>query len=60
MPGTVTSGDAPAGPRELSWRRGRATRSWHPGPARPGEQPVTADMEDTVIALTLAAQQQEA
>ncbi|MFG2839909.1 ABC transporter ATP-binding protein [Streptomyces zaomyceticus] len=59
VPGTITSGDAPAGPRELSWRRGRATRSWHPGPARPGEQPVTADMEDTVIALTLAAQQQE-
>ncbi|MBT2382534.1 ABC transporter ATP-binding protein [Streptomyces sp. ISL-11] len=58
-PGTLTTGDGPAGPRELSWRRGRATRSWHPGPARPGEEPIRADMEDTVITLTLAAQQQE-
>ncbi|WP_433887505.1 ABC transporter ATP-binding protein [Streptomyces sp. CA-111067] len=59
VPGTVTSGDAPAGPRELSWRRGRRTRSWHPGPARPGEQPVTPDMEDAVIAFTLADQHRE-
>ncbi|MFJ9117125.1 ATP-binding cassette domain-containing protein [Streptomyces sp. NPDC102394] len=58
-PGTLTTGDAPASARELSWRRGRATRSWHPGPPAAGEQRITADMEDTVIALTLAAQQQE-
>ena len=56
-PGTLTSAGAPAGPRELSWRRGHATRSWHPGPPSPGEQPITADMEDTVISLTLAARQ---
>jgi ABC-2 type transport system ATP-binding protein len=58
-PGTLTTGDRPAGPRELSWRRGRATRSWHPGPPAPGERPITPDMEDTVIALTLAARRQE-
>ncbi|ROQ59663.1 ABC-2 type transport system ATP-binding protein [Streptomyces sp. 840.1] len=58
-PGTITTGDAPAGPRELSWRRGRQTRSWHQGPARPGEQPVAPDMEDAVIAFTLADQHPE-
>ncbi|MET7988856.1 ABC transporter ATP-binding protein [Streptomyces sp. NPDC005281] len=58
-PGTITTGTAPAGPRELSWRRGRQTRSWHPGPPRDGEQPLTADMEDAVIAFTLADQQRE-
>lgn len=58
-PGTITSGDAPAGPRELSWRRGHATRSWHPGPPASGERPISPDMEDTVIALTLAARQQQ-
>ncbi|MFG2430835.1 ABC transporter ATP-binding protein [Streptomyces sp. NPDC048590] len=57
-PGILTTGTAPTGPAELSWRRGRATRSWHPGPARPDEHPVPADMEDTVIALTLAARQE--
>ncbi|PWI45035.1 ABC transporter ATP-binding protein [Streptomyces sp. ICBB 8177] len=58
-PGTLTTGTAPSGEPELSWRRGRQTRSWHPGPPRPGEQPIPADMEDAVIALTLADQQQE-
>ncbi|MFD7919071.1 ABC transporter ATP-binding protein [Streptomyces sp. NPDC059740] len=58
-PGTLTSGDAPAGDRALSWRRGRLTRSWHPGPPRAGEQPIAADMEDAVIALTLADQHRE-
>ncbi|MFE6814475.1 ABC transporter ATP-binding protein [Streptomyces sp. NPDC057675] len=57
-PGTITSGNAPSGPRASSWRRGRATRSWHPGPARQGETPVTPDMEDAVIALTLAARKE--
>ncbi|ACU75409.1 ABC transporter related [Catenulispora acidiphila DSM 44928] len=56
-PGTLTTGSAPAGPAELSWRRGHQTRSWHPGPPRPGEQPRDPDMEDCVIALTLDAQQ---
>jgi ABC-2 type transport system ATP-binding protein len=59
LPGTLTTGDAPAGARELSWRRGRQTRSWHPGPARPGEQPLAPDMEDAVITLSLADQQPE-
>jgi ABC-2 type transport system ATP-binding protein len=58
-PGTITTGDSAAGPRELSWRRGRQTRSWHAGPARPGEQPVVPDMEDAVIAFTLADQHPE-
>ncbi|MYU22521.1 ABC transporter ATP-binding protein [Streptomyces sp. SID8352] len=55
-PGTLTTGRAPAGPAELSWRRGYDTRSWHPGPPRDGETPIPADMEDSVIAYTLAAQ----
>jgi len=55
-PGTLTTGRAPAGPAELSWRRGYETRSWHPGPPRDGEEPISADMEDSVIAYTLAAQ----
>ncbi|MFH8256012.1 ABC transporter ATP-binding protein [Streptomyces roseolus] len=59
VPGTITDGDTPSGAPERSWRRGRRTRSWHPGPARPGEQPLGADMEDTVVALTLAHQNQE-
>jgi ABC-2 type transport system ATP-binding protein len=58
-PGTLTSGAAPAGRGDASWRRGRRTRSWHPGPPRPGEQPLTADLEDAVIAYTLADQQRE-
>ncbi|GAA4991988.1 hypothetical protein GCM10023205_75470 [Yinghuangia aomiensis] len=53
-PGTVTTGDRPAGRPELSWRRGHATRSWHPGPPGPGEQAVAPDMEDAVIAFTFA------
>jgi ABC-2 type transport system ATP-binding protein len=57
VPGTLTTGTAPDGPPELSWRRGRQTRSWHAGPARPGEHPIPADMEDTVIAFTLADQE---
>lgn len=58
-PGTLTSGAAPVGEGDASWRRGRRTRSWHPGPPRPGEQPLTADLEDAVIAYTLADQQRE-
>jgi ABC-2 type transport system ATP-binding protein len=59
VPGTLTTGAAPSGPPELSWRRGRQTRSWHPGPARAGEQPIPADMEDAVVVLALADQRQE-
>ncbi|MCQ4212482.1 ABC transporter ATP-binding protein [Streptomyces longispororuber] len=58
-PGTLTTAVAPTGPRELSWRRGRQTRSWHAGSPRPGERAMAADMEDAVIAYTLADQQQE-
>ncbi|GAA3243799.1 ABC transporter ATP-binding protein [Actinocorallia longicatena] len=53
-PGVITTGTAPAGDPDLSWRRGRAVHSWHPGPARPGENALTPDMEDSVIAATLA------
>ena len=55
-PGTITSGQGPAADPELSWRRGRRTHSWHPGPPAAGEQPLTPDMEDSVIAYTLADQ----
>ncbi|MDT7846745.1 ABC transporter ATP-binding protein [Streptomyces justiciae] len=58
-PGVLLTGDAPAGPPELSWRRGRQTRSWHAGTARPGERPIPVDMEDAVIAFTLADQHRE-
>jgi ABC-2 type transport system ATP-binding protein len=55
-PGTITAGRAAADHPELSWRRGRSTHSWHPGPPAPGEEPLTPDMEDSVIAYTLADQ----
>ncbi|MDR3035447.1 MAG: ABC transporter ATP-binding protein [Kitasatospora sp.] len=55
-PGTITAGSGPAGDPELSWRRGRSTHSWHPGPPTAGEQPLAPDMEDCVIAYTLADQ----
>ncbi|MGY0235307.1 ABC transporter ATP-binding protein [Longispora urticae] len=52
-PGTITVTDDPPD-RELAWRRGRHWHAWHPGPPLPGETPVAADMEDAVIAATLA------
>jgi ABC-2 type transport system ATP-binding protein len=55
-PGTITAGRAAADHAELSWRRGRSIHSWHPGPPAPGEEPLTPDMEDSVIAYTLADQ----
>jgi ABC-2 type transport system ATP-binding protein len=53
-PGTITAGEGPAANRDMSWRRGRTTHSWHAGPPAAGEVPIAADMEDSVIALTLA------
>ncbi|WP_308162997.1 ABC transporter ATP-binding protein [Nocardia alni] len=53
-PGTITTGDAPAGDPALSWRRGRSTHSWHAGPPAAHESPFVPDMEDCVIATTLA------
>ncbi|WP_412544208.1 ABC transporter ATP-binding protein [Longispora sp. K20-0274] len=52
-PGTITVTDDPPD-RELAWRRGRRWHAWHPGPPAPGETPIPADMEDAVIAATLA------
>jgi ABC-2 type transport system ATP-binding protein len=52
-PGTVTElrqATAPA----LAWRRGRVIHQWHPGPPRPGETAIAADMEDAVVAAALA------
>lgn len=62
LPGTITSSSGPAGPadRERAWRRGRVFHIWHPGPAHSGEVPVDADLEDAVIALSLAGQEPKA
>ena len=54
-PGTITETTAVAdGDRTWSWRRGRKTHHWHPGPPRDGETALTPDMEDSVIASALA------
>ncbi|HEX9257967.1 MAG TPA: ABC transporter ATP-binding protein, partial [Acidimicrobiales bacterium] len=48
-PGTVTRGGA--GRRDTrSWRRGRELRAWHPGPPEVGDDVVSPDMEDAVVA----------
>lgn len=52
VPGTVTDVDVVTAPR-LSWRRGRSSRQWHPGPAEPGDFVVIPDMEDAVVAAAL-------
>lgn len=60
VPGTVSVSDsgadgAPAGPR--TWRRGRSFHTWTPdGETAPGPA-VEPDLEDTLIALTLAQQE---
>ncbi|BCJ36113.1 ABC transporter ATP-binding protein [Actinocatenispora thailandica] len=56
-PGTVTApfGSGPPADRAVGWRRGRQRRGWHPGPPRPGDRRVRPDLEDAVIAATLAA-----
>ncbi len=55
-PGTVTAVSA-AGDPARSWRRGQQLRQWHPGPARPGDEVVTPDMEDAVVAAALQRRQ---
>jgi ABC-type multidrug transport system ATPase subunit len=52
VPGTITATGQPADP-SLAWRRGRIFHAWHPGPPRPGEHPLTPDMEDAVIVAAL-------
>ncbi|WP_433325245.1 ABC transporter ATP-binding protein [Spirillospora sp. CA-294931] len=53
-PGTITATHQPPDP-ELAWRRGRIFHTWHPGPPRPGEQPIAPDMEDAVVAAALSS-----
>ncbi len=50
--GPVTS-DPAADDAGLTWRRGRQLRRWHAGPAAPGDDVVTPDMEDAVVAAAL-------
>ncbi|WP_418274901.1 ABC transporter ATP-binding protein [Isoptericola jiangsuensis] len=52
VPGTVSVGDGPAD--ERTWRRGRTFHTWSPPGADAPGRAVTPDMEDTLIALTLA------
>jgi ABC-2 type transport system ATP-binding protein len=52
-PGVITATDRPADP-ERAWRRGRIFHAWHPGPPREGEQPISPDMEDAVVAAALS------
>lgn len=56
VPGTIAVCPDPHD-RERAWRRGRMFHTWHPGPARDGEVPVRADLEDAVIALALAGRE---
>ena len=52
--GVVTQGDAPVRP-EWAWRRGRVRHEYWPGAAPPpGTTAVPPDLEDIVIALSLA------
>ncbi|GAA4224547.1 hypothetical protein GCM10022254_04250 [Actinomadura meridiana] len=54
VPGTITVVRRPPDPA-LAWRRGRIFHAWHPGPVRPGEEQVSPDMEDAVVAAALHA-----
>jgi ABC-2 type transport system ATP-binding protein len=58
-PGTITTSRDPAD-RDRAWRRGRVFHVWHPGAARDGEVPIGADLEDAVIALSLADHESKA
>jgi ABC-2 type transport system ATP-binding protein len=54
FPGTLTQADEPIRP-EWSWRRGRHRREYWPSSDQPAHlTPVEADLEDIVIALSLA------
>jgi ABC-2 type transport system ATP-binding protein len=53
VPGTISVSDAaPAG--ERTWRRGRSFHTWTPDGGTPPGRVVDPDLEDTLIALTLA------
>jgi ABC-2 type transport system ATP-binding protein len=54
-PGVITATDRPTDP-ERAWRRGRIFHAWHPGPPREGEEPISPDMEDAVVAAALNAE----
>jgi ABC-2 type transport system ATP-binding protein len=54
VPGTIVTERRPSDP-ELAWRRGRKFHAWHPGPPRPGDEQVSPDMEDAVVAAALNA-----
>ena len=53
-PGSVVRITAPDDPPH-AWRRGSAWHQWHAGDPLPGEVASTPDMEDAVIAATMAA-----
>jgi ABC-2 type transport system ATP-binding protein len=52
-PGTVTVVEAPVRP-DFAWRRGRRFHEWWPPGEPPSGEAVVPDMEDTVVAATLA------
>jgi ABC-2 type transport system ATP-binding protein len=56
VPGVVTRlDDRPPGPQaDRTWRRGATVRAWWPDPLVATGTPVDLDLEDAVIALTLA------
>ncbi|WP_171246022.1 ABC transporter ATP-binding protein [Isoptericola sediminis] len=58
VPGTVSVGDDPPGGHDRTWRRGRSFHTWTPDGATAPGRPVTPDLEDTLIALTLARQEE--
>ena len=49
---------ATATPSDDAWRRGRTFHARRPGGLRPGDQPITPDLEDVVIAAMLDAREQ--
>jgi ABC-type multidrug transport system ATPase subunit len=60
VPGALGTSRAPARPTALSWRRGTTWRVWEPtGTFPPGVQPVRPDLQDAVVAATLAREQAE-
>jgi ABC-2 type transport system ATP-binding protein len=57
-PGTVSNVGEPRDP-SLAWRRGRRLHEWHDGAPRPADETVDVDLEDAVIAASLAARARE-
>ncbi|MEV6103595.1 ABC transporter ATP-binding protein [Streptomyces sp. NPDC051940] len=53
-PGTLTTHRPPPADPGRSWRRGRLVHAWQPEGTRSHGEPVTPDLEDSVIARTLA------